>query len=85
MLPMASPRLTHPSRGAVQNAVLATGHMLSRITADDVALARGQVHVLPTPTTASPNPLDFRHTTELIRDAYNATASWVSAQAAAAA
>jgi NTE family protein len=85
VLPMASTRPTHPSRGAVQNAVLATRHMLSRITADDVALARGQVHVLPTPTTASPNPLDFRHTPQLIRDAYIATTSWLSAQATVAA
>src|SRR6266536_107425 len=84
VLPMASTGPTQ-SRGAVQNAVLATRHMLRRITADDVALARGQVHVLPTPTTASPNPLDFSHTAQLIRDAYNATTSWLSAQATAAA
>jgi hypothetical protein len=68
----------------VQNAVLATRHLLSRITADDVALARGQVHVLPTPTTASPNLLDFRHTPQLIRDGYDTTNAWLSAHATAA-
>lgn len=84
VLPMASPHPPHPGRSAVHNAVLATRHMLSRITADDVALARGQVHLLPAPTIANPSPLDFRYTRQLIRDGYDATTSWLTAQVTAA-
>lgn len=84
VLPMAASGPLPPARGAVGNAVHATRHLLSRITADDVAMARGQVHLLPPPASASVSPMDFRQSRQLIRDGYDTTQSWLSAQVAAA-
>jgi NTE family protein len=81
VLPMAS---TRPAKGAVDNALLATRQLLSRISADDVAMARGQVHVLPAPASTSVSPLDFRNSRQLIRDGYDNTRSWLSAHVTAA-
>jgi NTE family protein len=84
VLPMGSADPTRLARGAVSNAFLATRHLLSRITADDVAMARGEVHVLPAPAIASGNPMDFRSSRQLIHDGYDTTGSWLSAHVAAA-
>jgi NTE family protein len=84
VLPMGSAGPTQVAQGAVNNVFLATRQLLNRITADDVALARGQVHVLPAPEIASVNPMDFRGSRQLIHDGYDATRSWLSAHAAAA-
>jgi NTE family protein len=84
LLPMGSAGPTRLAQGALTNALLATRQMLSRITADDVAMARGQVHVLPAPATASVNPMDFRSSRQLIRDGYDTTRSWLSVHATAA-
>lgn len=84
VLPMGSAGPTLLAKGAVNNVFLATRQLLSRITADDVAMARGQVHVLPAPAVASVNPMDFRGSRQLIRDGYDSTRSWLSAHVAAA-
>ena len=84
VLPMGSAGPTIPAQGAVNNAFLATRQMLSRITADDVAMARGQVHILPSPVTANVSPMDFRSSRQLIRDGYDTTRSWLAAHVAAA-
>jgi NTE family protein len=84
VLPMGSASPTWHAQGALTNAFLASRQMLSRITADDVAMARGQVHVLPAPAIASVNPMDFRSSRQLIRDGYDTTRSWLSAHMAAA-
>jgi NTE family protein len=83
VLPMAASGPIRPARGAVGNAVHATRHLLSRITADDVAMARGQVHVLPAPITMTANPMDFRRTTQLIEEGFHSTTTWLSARVAA--
>jgi predicted acylesterase/phospholipase RssA len=84
VLPMGSAGPTRPARGAANNAFLATRHLLSRITADDVAMARGEVYVLPAPASANANPMDFGSSRQLVRDGYNTTRSWLSAHEAAA-
>ena len=84
VLPMGSADPSRVARGAMNNVFLATRQMLSRITADDVATARGQVHILPAPATASANPMDFRNSTQLIRDGYDSTTAWLRAHTAAA-
>jgi NTE family protein len=84
VLPMGSAGPSRLAQGALNNALLATRQLLSRITADDVAMTRGQVHVLPAPTIASVNPMDFRSSGQLIRDGYDSTTSWLSTHLAAA-
>jgi NTE family protein len=84
VLPMGSAGPSRLAHGALNNALLATRQLLSRITADDVAMTRGQVHVLPAPTIASVNPMDFRSSGQLIRDGYDSTTSWLSTHLAAA-
>jgi NTE family protein len=84
VLPMAASGPIKPARGAVSNAVHATRHLLSRITADDVAMARGQVQVLPAPLTMTANPMDFSRTSQLIEDGYRSTTAWLSAHTAVA-
>jgi predicted acylesterase/phospholipase RssA len=86
VLPMGSADPIRSAQGAATNAFLATRHMLSRITADDVARARGEVYLLPTPATAisAGNPMDFRGSKQLIRDGYDTSSSWLSAHVAAA-
>jgi len=84
VLPMGSAGPTPLTQGAVNNALLATRQLLSRITADDIAMSRGQVHVLPAPESASVSPMDFRNSRHLIRDGYDTTRAWLSAHVAAA-
>jgi NTE family protein len=84
VLPMGSAGPPSLTQGAITHALLATRQLLSRITADDVAMARGQVHVLPAPASASVSPMDFRNSTQLIRDGYDTTRTWLAANVAAA-
>ncbi len=84
VLPMGAAGPTRLAQGAVNNAFLATRQLLSRITADDVAMARGQIHVLPAPAAATVNPMDFRSSRQLIRDGYDTTRSWLSEHMAVA-
>jgi NTE family protein len=84
VLPMGSAGPNRLAQGAVNNALLATRQMLNRITADDVAMARGEVHVLPAPAIAGVNLMDFRSSRQLIRDGYDTTKSWLSIHMAAA-
>jgi NTE family protein len=67
-----------PATGAVPVLIRTLGRMLERSTVRDLAAARGQVHMLPSPSLPGPSPLDFRHASEYIRLGRDSTDHWLA-------
>jgi NTE family protein len=65
-------------RGPLPLAFRAMSQVLDAVSRRDLALATGQVHVLPTPLSNAGHPLDFQHTRRLIDDGYRLAADWLS-------
>jgi NTE family protein len=67
-----------PATGAVPVLLRTLGRMLEGSTVRDLAAARGEVRVLPSPSLPGPNPLDFRRTAEYIRLGQESAARWLA-------
>lgn len=67
-------------RGPIAFAYRALGQILDGAAQRDTQAARGPVHVLPAPSSAASNPLDFRGTGRLIDEGYARAASWLAAR-----
>jgi NTE family protein len=80
ILPPAAPSAETAPHGAAPVAFRALAHLLHHSTVGDLAAARGQVHVLPAPTTTRANPLDFRDARRLVDDGYRLTRDWLAAR-----
>src|ERR1700722_15752587 len=58
----------------------ALSQVLGSVAATNVAAARGPVHVLPSPTSQTTSPVDFRDTSRLIGQGHQLTARWLASQ-----
>jgi NTE family protein len=67
-----------PSHGPMPLAYHALNQMLSLAARNDVAAARGPVHVLPAAGSQAASPVDFRDTARLIDEGYRLTAGWLA-------
>jgi NTE family protein len=78
LLPAATVDTAHLyGRGPLTLGYAALGMLLDGIANRDIAMAIGQVHVLPTVPAKTNNPFDFRDTADLIRAGYDATSAWL--------
>ncbi|MBL7498075.1 patatin-like phospholipase family protein [Frankia sp. CN7] len=71
----ATPELV--PRGAFALALRAVNQILGNAARADMSVARGTVYLLPTPSTATVNPFDFRGTRTLIAAGYRLTRAWL--------
>jgi NTE family protein len=60
----------------------ALSQVLGSVAATNVAAARGPVHVLPSPSSQTTSPVDFRDTSRLIDQGHQLTARWLASQRA---
>jgi hypothetical protein len=60
----------------------ALSQVLGSVAATNVAAARRPVHVLPSPSTRTTSPVDFRDTSRLIDQGHQLTARWLASQRA---
>ena len=67
-----------PPRGPLPVAFLALGHIRESLARNQVAAARGPVHVLPAPAGRAASPVDFRDTSRLISDGYRLANNWLA-------
>ena len=67
-----------PAAGALPNMLRSLNMLVGRSSANDLAAARGEVHMLPVPTLHGVNPLDFRRSAEYIRIGYDSARGWLS-------
>ena len=58
----------------------ALSQVLGSVAATNVAAARGPVHVLPSPSSQTTSPVDFRDTSRLIDQGHQLTARWLASQ-----
>jgi NTE family protein len=68
--------------GALPAMLHAVNMMVDRITRHNLSLARGRVHVLPTPVIRNANPMDFGRSDEMIRLGLTGTRRWLAEQTA---
>jgi NTE family protein len=64
-------------RGPVPLAFRAVGQVLDAVSRRDIAMAKGDVHMLPAPLSRAAHPLDFHETARLIEDGYRLAAEWL--------
>lgn len=65
--------------GALPILIRTVAMLLGRTSASDLAAARGEVHVVPTPRVRRGlNPLDFRHAAEQIHLGHDTTRNWLA-------
>jgi NTE family protein len=67
-----------PLRGPLAMAYRALGQILDAASRQQVASARGQVHVVPAVTSAASTPLDFRGTQRLVAQGYASATAWLA-------
>jgi NTE family protein len=65
-------------RGPVPLAFRAMSQVLDGVSRRDLALATGEVHLLPAPLTRAGHPLDFQETRRLIEDGYRLSVEWLA-------
>lgn len=81
VLPAAEPTdATRTPHGALALTFHALSQLLRNTSRAEIAAARGQVHLLPAPATASANPLAFRGTARLVDEGYHLTRDWLRRQ-----
>jgi NTE family protein len=78
VLPAATPAASD-SRGAFGMSMRALGQLLAHASRAEIAGARGDVRVLPAPTTPTPNPFSFAHTGRLIDEGFALARFWLAA------
>jgi NTE family protein len=64
--------------GPMPLAYHALNQLLVLAARNDVAAARGPVHVLPAPASQAASPVDFRDTARLIDEGYRLAAAWLA-------
>jgi NTE family protein len=64
-------------RAAAPVALRALSQLLGRASANEVAVARHEVHVLPAPSLGRANPFDFRNTPALIDEGERLVREWL--------